>query len=146
MAANALAARGLVNPELAARLWRRNPEFNHPYLYAETDPLSYVDPEGLQAVTTGGRLIGGAIGGGLRGAGGGLVGIGIGVGVGAAMSMCQPTERDLCERECDAEYDRGRDFCRAMSGMRGRNKSVFQACMKQVDERYVQCYQDCSKL
>jgi uncharacterized protein RhaS with RHS repeats len=61
-------------------------------------------------------------------------------------SMCKPSERDLCERECDKEYDRGRDFCRAMSGMRGRNAKVFQACMRQVDERYIQCYQDCSKL
>jgi hypothetical protein len=145
MAVKSLAGRGLVDPEVAARIWSNKPEFNHPYLYAQANPLSFVDPEGLQAASTGGRLVGGAIGGGLRGMGGGLLGAGIGAGLGAAMSMCKPTDRELCERECDAEYDRGRDFCRAMSGMRGRNRSVFQACMQQVDERYIQCYQDCSK-
>jgi RHS repeat-associated protein len=48
MAAKSLAAaRGLVSPELASQLYRTQPEFNHPYGYVGSNPLSSVDPLGL---------------------------------------------------------------------------------------------------
>jgi YD repeat-containing protein len=90
-----------------------------------------------------GRVLAPALGGGLRGSIGGPVGIILGVGIGVALNNCQATPQDRCERECDAQYDRDRDFCRAISGMRGRNKAVFKNCMDKADEAYIQCYQDC---
>jgi len=59
--------------------------------------------------------------------------------------ICSAADREKCEKSCDAEYDRGRDFCRAMSGMRGRDKNSFRQCMEQVDQQYVACYQSCGK-
>ncbi|MBI3231236.1 MAG: hypothetical protein HYZ45_14055, partial [Burkholderiales bacterium] len=58
---------------------------------------------------------------------------------------CSSDHRAECEKGCDAEYDRGQDFCRAMSGMRGRDKATFQRCMAQVTSNYVACYQECGK-
>lgn len=93
----------------------------------------------------GGRVLGGALGGGMRGLAGGVLGSLAGAGLGAMIGMCQVTDRDRCERACDGNYDRGRDFCRAMSGMRGRDKAAFQSCMRQVEEQYIACYQDCGR-
>ncbi len=129
----------------AAAVWAESPVFNAPYLYAAADPVSGTDEEGLFAAAIGGRVVGGAVRGGLWGSRGGWWGAGIGAAAGALSTICQPSERDLCERDCDADYDRGRDYCRAMSGMRGRDPSFFQYCMRQVEERYIECYQECGE-
>ena len=119
------------------------------YAYVDSRPLTFVDSKGLQASSPslpwpGLRGLGRGLGGGARGIGGGFAGAALGFGIGMLMS-CEITPLDKCERGCDAQYDRDRDFCRAMSGMRGRDKSVFWACMDKADDDYVECYQNCKK-
>lgn len=73
------------------------------------------------------------------------MGIGLGLGIGAAAEMCSPTDRDRDERQCDADYDVGRNFCDAMATTKGRHKGTkkyaetFSQCMKVVEEEYVEC-------
>jgi RHS repeat-associated protein len=63
----------------------------------------------------------------------------------AVAVACTSSRREECEKGCDKDYDRGRDFCRAMSGMRGRDKETFSQCMDRVDVEYVACHQRCGK-
>ena len=114
------------------------------FAYVGGDPNSFKDPEGL-AASTAANLGRAALTGGIRGSRGGLLGAGLGVGLSVVSEMCRPSDRDRDERQCDKEYDQGRDFCRAMSGMRGRDGDVFRRCMARVDEAYVACYQNAGK-
>jgi RHS repeat-associated protein len=119
--------------------------------YVEGNPLSKIDPEGLQSSVTAGSLGRGALAGGLRGSGGGLLGMGLGVGLGMAAEMCKPTDRDREERQCDADYDAGRGFCHSMAVTKGRHRGTpqyaetYSQCMRAVDEAYVECYQKAGK-
>jgi hypothetical protein len=54
---------------------------NQPYAYVNSNPVSQIDPDGLEPTTLG-RIGLGAARGGLGGARGGLVGIGLGIGIG----------------------------------------------------------------
>jgi RHS repeat-associated protein len=129
-------------------------QLNHLYAYVDSDPLGFVDPFGLAATTAGGfggRLLGGAAAGGGRGALGGFAGAGIGALLGGAIVIlnCEPSERDKCERRCDADYSRRVPFCHAMSAMRGRKgtkayAAAYQQCIEQAGDIYVECYQTCA--
>jgi RHS repeat-associated protein len=120
------------------------------YAYVEGNPLSYVDPEGLQSLTAGG-LVRGAVGGGLRGSGGGLLGIGLGVGIGVLAESCKPTEQDREERACDRQYEADLRYCASLASVRGLSRGrrayndVYSRCVAAAEEKYVQCYQDAAK-
>jgi RHS repeat-associated protein len=121
------------------------------YGYVEGNPLSKIDPAGLQSSVTAGSLGRGALAGGLRGSSAGAVGIALGIGVGMAAEMCKPTDRDREERQCDADYDAGLKFCHAMAVTTGRHKGTpqyaetYSRCMRGVEEAYVECYQKAGK-
>ena len=126
------------------------------YAYVKGNPLRHVDPIGLQGAATVPEVI---VGGGLiclatpgcRKLVEDLIRPVVTASSNSQDDDAEKTERatraarERCEKDCDDEYDRGRDFCRAMSGTRGRNSTVFKACMDRVDERYTECYQDCAK-
>jgi RHS repeat-associated protein len=117
------------------------------YAYADSNPLALVDSKGLQATSPtwpGWGALGRGLAGGARGMGAGIGGAALGFGLGMLMS-CQPTPLERCERGCDADHDRRRDLCRALSGMRGRDKSFYRECIEKAEDDYIQCYQDCKR-
>jgi len=139
-----------LSPRLKARLSRVGFQLNQSYAYVDSNPVSQIDPDGLEPTTLG-RIGIGAARGGLSGARGGLVGIGLGIGLGAMAELCSPTDRDRDERQCDADYDAGREFCHAMAVTKGRQKGTrryaetYSQCMRAVEEEYVECYQRAGK-
>jgi len=147
-----LASPGLsrLSPRLRAKLSKVVIQLNQPYAYVDSNPVSQIDPDGLEPTTLG-RIGLGAARGGLGGARGGLVGIGLGIGLGAMAEMCSPTDRDRDERQCDADYDAGREFCHAMAVTKGRHRGTkkyaetYSQCMRAVDEEYIECYQRAGK-
>jgi RHS repeat-associated protein len=120
------------------------------YAYVGGNPLSHVDPEGLQSLTAEG-LVRGAVGGGLRGFGGGLLGIGVGVGIGVLAESCRPTEQDREERACDRQYEADLRYCASLASLRGVSRGrrayndVYSRCVAAAEKKYVQCYQDAAK-
>jgi RHS repeat-associated protein len=139
-----------LSPRLRAKLSKVVFQLNQPYAYVDSNPVSRIDPDGLEPTTLG-RIGLGAARGGLGGARGGLLGIGLGIGIGAMAEMCSPTDRDRDERQCDADYEAGRDFCHSMAVTKGRHKGTkkyaetYSQCMRAVDEEYVECYQGAGK-
>ena len=102
----------------------------------------YVDPDGRQAAS----VIGGALGGGARGSVLGLPGLIGGVAIGALVpSMCQVTDRERCERQCDNDYDWDQKQCEWLWKMKGRDPNVMRECMDRVRQVYLNCYRDCAK-
>jgi RHS repeat-associated protein len=112
------------------------------YRYAGSSPLIYFDPDGRQATS----VIGGALGGGARGSGLGLPGLIGGAAIGALIPMmCQVTDRDRCERQCDRDYDWDQKQCEWVWKMSGRDNNVLRVCMDRARQTYLDCYRDCAK-
>jgi len=51
--------------------------------------------------------------------------------------------REECEQRCDAQWDADVFQCEWLWKMKGRPTGDFNACYKAARERYLQCYQDC---
>ncbi|WP_307731884.1 RHS repeat-associated core domain-containing protein [Massilia antarctica] len=63
----------------------------------------------------------------------------------AIANVCMSSSRERCEASCDRDDDMRRDYCRANSGMRGRDKMAYQRCIADADSRHRECIMDCAK-
>jgi RHS repeat-associated protein len=140
-----------LSPRLKTKLTEKMLRLNQLYAYVDSNPISQIDPDGLETLTLG-RLGGGALRGGVSGGvRGGLLGAGLGIGLGVLAEMCVPNERDREERQCDRDYEDGMKFCAAMAATKGRHKGTkkynetYSQCMAVVDAAYVECYQEAGK-
>lgn len=138
---------GLAQPNLASSLYSAQPRYNHPYLYAEADPISFVDPEGLSA---GVGVIGGAVGGGSRGAGLGIPGLVAGAAIGGAYGLvCMAANSDPCAYCYEADK-RNMAFCHAMASTAGRRgtkayANAYRVCIARANQALLECLEDCQK-
>jgi hypothetical protein len=129
------AAIGRIGPSLS--------RLNNQFVYADYSPVINFDSKGLMTEAgTLGRLFGGAIVGGGRGAALGIGGLLGGAALGALMS-CSPTDQERCERRCDAYLDWDTKQCEWKWKMTGRDPNVLRVCMDKARKDWLDCYQDC---
>lgn len=113
------------------------------YSYAEHDPISYIDPFGLQAVVPW------------------VLPRPIVVPRPTVVPRPYPVDpvlpipipgdrseadREECERACDAQWDRDMFWCETMWKMKGRPKGGYTECKREANRKYIKCYQNCGPM
>jgi RHS repeat-associated protein len=126
------------------------------YRYARSNPLSFIDPDGKQAIPFPGGGAGAGIGGlgGFRGSNPFSKpkkptdplseALGEGKSTSSSSSSSSGAARARCEAQCDKDYDFGQAQCEAWWKTTGRDPSAYRVCMDRVRAAYIKCYQDCA--
>jgi len=116
------------------------------YLYANANPIKYVDPTGQVVAVDDAIIIGGTV----------LVGAciatnctkpiadAIGNTIDAIAEMCSDDDQAECEKQCDLEWDRNKFMCDVAGTMHGFKSKEYKICMDRVDRIYVECLQNCA--
>ena len=53
--------------------------------------------------------------------------------------------REECEKDCDLEWDRNKFLCDSAGAMYGFKSKEYATCLRRIDSRLVECYQDCAE-
>ncbi|MFG6448909.1 RHS repeat-associated core domain-containing protein [Roseateles sp. BYS180W] len=124
------------------------------YSYVENNPLSYVDPDGLQAIPMPPPPIPGIPAPGTPSPrpvdptepGGRQYTPNPSTSLPDWIRRIMPKSAlERCEADCDAGYDDDQRYCEAHWKMHGRNSDAYRMCMNRARKKYVQCFQDCKK-
>ncbi|UCV28791.1 RHS repeat-associated core domain-containing protein [Ferribacterium limneticum] len=110
----------------------------NPYGYANQNPLSYTDPEGLAAA----GAIKGARFGGAAGSRFGPVGAAVGVAIGAGIGYltCQDSAEE-CKQECADTLQRDEAEC--LIARAGYGRAAQRVCLAKAKEYYSRCLRQC---
>jgi hypothetical protein len=122
------------------------------YLYANANPLRFVDPTGEIALAPLAPAIA-AVAGATLIAGAKAISDTMKAIAGDSSRSEDATDGDRrkerarveCEKDCDADWDRDMFQCELDWKMKGRPKGGYSECKREANRRYVKCYQDCAE-